>query len=255
MVIYPPASPDLFTVSMFTIKWYGFLITLAVVGSYLLILKEVKKQKIDESKLDSVFLITILLGVIGARLGYVLQNMSDFFSQPLAIIKVWDGGLSIHGAIILGATGLYLASRRYKINFLNLANIFAPFLMISGAIGRWGNYFNQEIIGKPSAAVIRLYVSESNRPVGYEENQYFHPVFLYESVLLALGFAVYLIFKKRIADKALIYTLIYYSLVRIIVEFWRIDYRPIFMHFDLAQWVSFGIIVVSGVIGLTFRKK
>lgn len=248
-------SPYIIHTNFLSLRWYGFLIGLAILISYYLSLREIKKEKIDEGKFDSIFLVTVLAGILGARLGFVIQDTGYFISHPKEIFAFWDGGLSIHGAIILGTAALIISTNVLKIGFFRLANIISPYLLLSGAIGRWGNYFNKEIIGKPTEGLLKIFIPEQLRPKGYSEFSHFHPVFLYESVLLFSAFIAFLFFKKRIKKFAISYTLITYSLIRIIVEFWRIDYKPIVSYFDLAQIVSFGIIIVTGVLTLTFRPK
>jgi phosphatidylglycerol:prolipoprotein diacylglycerol transferase len=248
-------SPYIFQSSLVSVRWYGFLIALAVLLSYYLALREIKKEKISENKFDSIFLITVICGIIGGRIAFVIQDLHYFSKHLLEIPAIWDGGLSIHGAIILGSLGLIISCKSYKINFLKLANIISPYLLMSGAIGRWGNFFNHEIIGKPTEHFPKMFVPEFYRPLNNINNAYYHPVFLYESVGLMLMFAIYLLLKKRLNNYAITYTLIAYSAVRIIVEYWRIDYKPIFYHLDLAQIVSFAIIIVTGVLTLTFRRK
>ena len=250
-----PYSEFLFQSSSISVRWYGFLIALGVLSAYFISLNEVKKSKISESKFDSIFLLTLLFGIIGARLGFVVQNTSYFGHHLIDIVKIWDGGLSIHGALILGVIALLVSTRKAGISFVKIANIIAPNVLLAGAIGRWGNFFNQEIIGKPTNFILKLYIDPIHRPIGFENISNYHPVFLYESVLLIIAFIIYRILKNRIGERAWIYTLIVYSLIRIIVEFWRIDYKPFFIGLDLAQIVSSVIILVTIVAALTFRKK
>jgi phosphatidylglycerol:prolipoprotein diacylglycerol transferase len=221
-------------------------------------LVEARREKIPENKFDSVFLLTLLSGIIGARIGFVLQNTAYFGQHFAEIFKIWDGGLSIHGAIIMGTVALYLSIKVTKLDFKKIANIIAPNILLAGSIGRWGNFFNQEIIGKPTNSFLKIFIDPAHRPPGLENVSYYHPVFLYESILLLFAFVFYRILKNRLENYALVYTLIIYSLIRMIVEFWRIDYKPILWKFDLAQLVSLGIILVTlafGAVTLTKKQK
>ncbi len=249
------SSPYIFKTDFISIKWYGVLVALAIALCYVLILREIRQGKVDENKFDTFFLITILSGLIGARIGFVIQNISYYSQDILGIFKFWDGGLSIHGAIILGVLGLYISTRVLKLNFVKISSIIAPYLFLGGAIGRWGNYFNEEIIGKPATGLLKMSVSLANRPLEFENIQYFHPVFLYESILFILAFALYFIFRNSLKNHAIYYTLIVYSLIRVIIEFWRIDYRPIFIGFDLAQLVSLAIIFISIIFYFVLSNK
>ena len=254
MIINSPRSPYLIHTDLLTIRWYGVLIALAILISYFFILKAIKQNKISENKFDSVFLITVVSGIIGARLAFILQNTSYYFAHPKEMFFIFDGGLSIHGAIILGVIALILSCRKIKLDPLKVGNIMAPYLLLSGAIGRWGNFFNQEIVGKPTEGFFKLYISPQNRPIGFESHAYFLPVFAFESLLLFSFFVIFFA-TKRFRDYALVYTLITYSIARIIVEFFRIDYKPIFIGLDFAQIVSFAIIIVACIVALTYKKK
>jgi phosphatidylglycerol:prolipoprotein diacylglycerol transferase len=130
-------------------------------------------------------------------------------------------------------------------------------VLISGAIGRFGNFFNQEIIGRPTDFFAKMYIFDGYRPAGYEQYNFFHPVFLYESLLLAAFFCLYIfVFKRKFGEKfAIAYTLIAYSLSRIAVEPFRIDYKPLFAKLDLAQLVSIGIIAIGIAFYVWERKR
>lgn len=240
-------------IGLLKFRWYGILIALGILFSYLISV-EILKKKYSESTIDYTFLITVVAGLIGARLGFILQNTDFYFSQPLEILKISSGGLSIHGAIILGLIGLWLSSKIFKYKLLDFADKMVVQLFIAGSIGRWGNFFNQEIVGKPSNLIGKIFIAPSNRPVGFESFEYFYPVFLYESILLMLAFFIYIKFfnYKRLG---LVYTLFFYSLIRILVEPLRIDYKPIFLGLDLAQIVSLSIMIVAIIIYIFQNRR
>lgn len=133
----------------------------------------------------------IISGIIGARLYYCLVNYSYYIQNPLEIFFIRQGGLSIHGAIIAGALALFYFSKRYKIPFLCLTDIFLCGTILAQSIGRWGNFFNSEAFGLPCDLPWKLYIPISHRPLEYINFEYFHPTFLYES-LLDLGIFVVL---------------------------------------------------------------
>jgi phosphatidylglycerol:prolipoprotein diacylglycerol transferase len=133
----------------------------------------------------------IISGIIGARLYYCLVNYSYYIQNPLEIFFIRQGGLSIHGAIIAGALALFYFSKKHKIPFLCLTDIFLCGTILAQSIGRWGNFFNSEAFGLPCDLPWKLYIPISHRPLEYINFEYFHPAFLYES-LLDLGIFVVL---------------------------------------------------------------
>lgn len=244
-------DPNFISIGTFTIKWYGFLVACAVSIAYFLADKEMVKNSVKASAAEAIPIYVILLGLIGARIGFVVQNIPYFSKHVLGIFALWDGGLSIHGAILGGMIGIWVAVSIYRESFLKVANSIAPTIFLAGAIGRLGNFFNQEIIGQPTQAPWKMYIAEQNRPAGYENFDFFHPVFLYESILFIFFYLMYLLLAKKYGNGfGFAYTLIFYSATRIIVEFWRIDYKPILGPFDLAQTVSFGIILIGLIVAV-----
>ncbi len=252
-------DPNFILIRTFTIKWYGFLIACAVLIAYFLADKEMIKNSIKSTSAEAIPIYVIAFGFIGARLGFVVQNIPYFSKNLLEVVRIWDGGLSIHGAILGGLIGIWIAASIYREKFLKIANLIAPTIFLAGAIGRFGNFFNQEIIGQPTDVWWKMYIAPQNRPAGYENFDFFHPVFLYESILFVFFYLIYLCLSKKYGSRfGFAYTLIFYSVTRIIVEFWRIDYKPTLGPFDLAQLVSFGIILIGlivAVMTLTKGKK
>lgn len=169
-------------------------------------------------------------GVIGGRLYHVLTDWSTYFSENgrgfLAAFKIWEGGLGIWGAIALGGVGAYIAARRMHISFAPLADALAPGIVLAQAIGRWGNWFNQELFGRPTTLPWGLEIAAVHRPVGYEEFETFHPTFLYES-LACIAIAAILIWadKKFVLGYGRVFALYValYSAARGAIETLRID--------------------------------
>lgn len=230
-------------------RWYGLIITFGLALAYYLSRGEILKNKIPEDKFEIIFLIIIFFGLIGARIGFVIQN-THYFGQNIGqIFQVWQGGMSIHGGIIAGIIAAYFAAKKYKINFLNLANIVAPYLFLAAAVGRFGNFFNSEIIGRPTDLPWKMFVGSNFRPTEFANTQYFHPVFLYELILLFIAFIIYQKIKAKVGFQiGFTYTLIVYNTIRVFVEFFRADWHPLFYYLDLAQLVSLGLIVVGVVV-------
>ncbi|MCQ2744495.1 MAG: prolipoprotein diacylglyceryl transferase [bacterium] len=194
----------------------------------------------------------IVFGIIGARLYYCLLNSDFYLRFPTEIIAIRHGGISIHGAILGGLIGLLIFAKRHKLSVLKLADISVIGLAIAQSIGRWGNFFNSEAFGRPTELPWKLYIAPQYRPIPYEGYEYFHPTFLYESILdlgiFLLLFAVVKFGKnKKDGNLALIY-LILYSFVRIFVEHYRIDSVLYIMGIPVAIIVSVFIIFIVGII-------
>lgn len=242
-----------FAIGSFEVRWYGIMIGLGAIAAYSFIFAESKRKNVIPENIDSVILLVFVLGLIGGRLGFVIQNISYFSRNPLEMIKLYHGGLSIHGALICGLIALLISAKIFKVSFYKIADTIAPPVLLAIAIGRWGNFFNQEIIGQPTNVPWKMYVATFYRPAGFEGYTYFHPVFIYESLSLTIIFFLYW---RLLRDRniGLIFTLYAYCLVRIIVEFWRIDYKPIILGLDLAQIVSFAIILATGIIYYLAKK-
>lgn len=224
-------SPVAFRVFGLEVRWYGLLIAfallLAILVSYLL----AKYRNFKEEEIINFAPFAIIAGIIGARLLHVAVNWS-FYSRNLSSIFAFrQGGLAIQGVIIGGFIALIIFARVRKIDFWGFADSIAPALALGQAIGRWGNFFNQEAYGRPTGSKIGIFIEPDKRVPGYESYEYFHPTFLYESIANLLLFIIlivlHIVFKKK-KDKVpngVIFNLylIIYSLYRIFIEYYRID--------------------------------
>lgn len=248
-------DPVAFSIYSFSVKWYGILIALGALVAYLFINDEAKRRGIDRNTVESAVLVALIFGLIGARLGFVIQNVSYFLASPLEIFNTRLGGLSIHGALILGLVALYLYLKKSKkVQFGEIIDLVSPAVLLAIAIGRWGNLFNYEIVGQPTDFLWKMFVPLQYRVNDFSSSEFFHPVFLYESVLLAVLFIIYRLYLRE-KEIGFVYAFVGYCDVRIFVEFFRIDYRPIFVGLDLAQIVSFVIIIAVLLINQKIRAK
>ncbi len=213
---------------------------------------------------DAVFLVSVTGGIVGARLLFVFYNFSYFSAYPSEIPAIWHGGWVWHGGLIGGALALFVYSRIKKIPFLLLTDILAPCLALAQSIGRWGNYFNQELYGKPTDLPWALFIDIEHRMTGFESSAYFHPTFLYESLWSFVLFIVLFLVSIRFAiprgatiQPGLITALYLFfaSLGRFGIEFIRIDDVPIFWGLRAPQWIALTLIGVAIAILLQRRKK
>ena len=177
---------------------------------------------------------------------------------PTEILAIRHGGISIHGAILGGLVGLIIFAKRRKLSVAKLCDVSAIGLALAQSIGRWGNFFNSEAFGTPTNLPWKLYIAPQYRPIPYQDVNYFHPTFLYESVLdLAIfGILIFILKKnwnRKEGNLAFIY-LILYSFARIFVETLRIDSVRDIFGIPVAIFVSICIIVLSS-IALIVRKS
>ena len=194
----------------------------------------------------------IIFGILGARIYYCALNYDFYLRFPTEIIAIRHGGISIHGAIIGGASGLWLFARRHKLNIKKLFDTVAVGLPLAQAIGRWGNFFNSEAFGAPTNLPWKLYIAPQYRPIPYQNDLFFHPTFLYESILDVVIFVILFLMAKNNKIKkdgnlVLLY-LVLYSIVRIIVESFRIDSVKYVLGQPVAIFVSVGIIILSIIL-------
>jgi len=224
--------------SSFHIYFYGILIMAGVVAAAFLGQAEAKRRGIKTDYIWDALFWVVLAGIIGARLWHIFTPPPSMIEQgittkwylthPLDMLNIRNGGLGIPGAIIGGALALLIYCRNKKISFLTLADTVIPGVALAQAIGRWGNFFNQEVYGKPTNLPWKLYIDTAHRIQGYQNNDYYHPLFLYESLWNVLIMAVLLWMARRFekwlkpGDLFLIY-MIMYSIGRFSLEFLRLD--------------------------------
>ena len=224
-------TPDrvAFTIGSFSVYWYGVLIACAVLISVLYCAYYMKKKNFPEDAIYNVALWCIPLAIVFARLYYVIFSFSYYKNDLLSIFYIWEGGLAIYGAVIGGALGVYIACRRHHYKFLEVADIIAPVLALSQAIGRWGNFFNQEAYGQPVYLAERQFfpyaVYIGNPGVGATQH-WFQATFFYESMAcLAIALILHFIIRKKAKLPGTVFFsyLILYGLERAFVEGLRSD--------------------------------
>lgn len=217
--------------------------------------KIAKRYEINSDTLFDLAFWLIINGLIGARLYDVFLQFSYYLENPLDVFKIWQGGLAIHGGIIAGLITIYFFAKKHKIYFWKLCALLVPGLSLAQAIGRWGNYFNQEIFGLPTNLSWGIPIDLINRPLNYISSDFFHPTFLYESFGSLLIFfilsavTIYLIKKSKLNNYSFILIsaiyLLLYSVLRFSLEFIRIDEAPNFIGMRWPQFISLIIIFIS----------
>jgi len=163
-----------------SIRWYGVLIALAVLVGTTLAQRQARRKGLDPDPLTNAIVLAIICALVGARLYYVAFNW-DYYAANLAkIVAVWEGGLAIHGGLLAGLLGGGAYALLRRLPLAHYLDICAPSLILAQAIGRWGNFFNQEAFGTPTDVPWRLYIDPAHRPPALAPFEFFHPTFLYE---------------------------------------------------------------------------
>ncbi len=210
------------------IYWYSIFIFLGILSGCTLVYFEAKKQHFSMEQLFDLIFYTMIAAIIGARVYYVIFNLDYYITNPLQIFEIWHGGLAIHGGIMAGLLFLVFYTRKKKINLLKLLDILVVGLIIGQVIGRWGNFFNGEAYG---AVISRAALVKQGLPNFIIEGMcidgfYHQPTFLYESVANLIGFILLLFIRKykylKVGQLTGSY-LIWYSLVRFVIEGMRLD--------------------------------
>lgn len=259
MIPSPPFTS--IPIGPFEIHLYGIIIALALTLCYYTLSKLAKNKNISQEEIDHYFFLSIPFAILGARAYHVGTNW-DYYMQHLNLIPaIWNGGLGIMGGVITVIITLYILTKRKHRTFFELTDLFAIILPLGQAIGRWGNYFNQELYGKPTQLPWGVYIDPQHRLQGYENDQTFHPTFLYESLLNLCNF-IFLLFicKKRPHLPPGIITAVYfinYGIIRFLVELIKIDpdvtaqIGPL----RVPQYFSLLLIITGTVLLITIQKR
>ncbi len=245
-------DPVLFEIFGFEIRWYSVLILLAVIIAYFLILNESKRFQISKEFIFNLMFWVLIFGILGARLYYVVFNFNYYKSNPIEILKIWNGGLAIHGGMLFGLITIIIYCKKYHIRIKKMLDIMAPALIIGQAIGRWGNFFNQEAYGKVVAykTLVNMKIIPQFVIDNMSINGVYHlPMFYFESLGCLLGFIILLIIRRRKYTKisqVFASYLVIYGLIRFFIEFFRTD-ALMLGSIRIAQVVSV-IMFLGGII-------
>ncbi len=251
--MFASPGPIALQIGPLAIRWYGLLIATAVLLGTSLAHREAIRRGEDPDQLLNVIVVGVMSALIGARLYYVLFNWGYYGPRPLKILAVWEGGLAIHGGILGGVLATAIYTIRKKLPLLIYLDTMAPSLVLGQAIGRWGNFFNQEAFGIPTDLPWKLYIEPYHRPSRLAAFEFFHPTFLYESVWdLGVFVVLYFLLRRRLEQTPGALSLCYlglYSMGRFFIEGLRID-SLMLGPLRVAQVVSLALMAAS-VFGLT----
>ncbi|MDD4796471.1 MAG: prolipoprotein diacylglyceryl transferase [Eubacteriales bacterium] len=239
------------------IYWYGIIMSLALLCGVLLARKTAKRAGLDPDSIFDVALLVVPLAIIGARLYYVIFMWKDFYAQQpfIEVFKMWNGGMAIYGGVIGGVIGAWIYARWKKVKMLTLLDVLAPCLILGQAIGRWGNFINQEAFGyaisNPALQFFPLAVFIE------ADGAYHMATFFYESAwnFLVFGFLLWATYKKknRRDGDIFLYYLLLYGLGRMVIEGLRTD-SLYFLNIRVSQWLS-GIMVLLALGMLIYNAR
>ncbi len=235
------------------IYWYGLLMMIAIVAGLAVTLFLSKRFQVDRDDLWDLAFWLVVGALIGARLYHVALEFSYYISHPVDIFKIWQGGIAIHGAWIGGLLVVWWWAKYHGYSLLDLLDLLVPGVALGQAIGRWGNYFNQELFGLPTNKPWGIPISPENRPPGFAEFTYFHPTFLYESLgnLLIFVILLWLIRRKKFSGQVFWHYLLFYSILRVVMESLRIDATLLVLGVRWPQLLS----ILLAVVAVLFLAK
>ena len=252
-----------FTLFGLNLHWYGLLLALAILVSYRIAEKRVQRLGISADAFSRLAVLALVFGFVGARLWHVATDWWDYLTEPLAVFYVWRGGLSIFGGLLGGAIGLWWGFRclpRKQVSFLHLSDSIILALPIGQAIGRLGNWVNQELYGLPTNLPWKIYISPEHRLPGFEQFSYYHPLFAYEAGALVLfAIAVWQLEKIRPQTWRIgrgwitVSYIFFYCGLRFLLDFIRPDKQLLFAAVGVNQVVVALVAISLGSV-LYLRK-
>ncbi|MGH7299697.1 MAG: prolipoprotein diacylglyceryl transferase [Candidatus Rokuibacteriota bacterium] len=231
------------------IRWYGILMATAILVGFWLVHRRAVQEGLPADDILRAGQWGVVAGLVGARLYEVVFNWDYYGRVPWKIIAVWEGGLAIHGGLIVGPLVGALLAWKWAVPVLRALDVIAPSMVLGQAIGRWGNFFNEEAFGAPTDLPWKLYISPPHRPPDFQRFDFFHPTFLYESLWDLLVFAVLVLWlRPRIGRHpgAVFFAYIgLYSVGRFFIEALRLDSFWV-AGFRVAQLASVAGLLVAG---------
>ncbi|KQR55004.1 prolipoprotein diacylglyceryl transferase [Leifsonia sp. Leaf336] len=255
-------------IDIFGLHWriqtYAIMILIGIVVAALWTSRRLTKRGAEPGVILDILLWAVVLGIIGARLYHVFTHPSDYFyagANPWNVFAIWEGGNAIFGSLIGGAIGIWIACRISGLRFWSVADALAPALLLAQAIGRLGNYFNQELFGLPTNLPWGLQIDAGNKaiPVGLPDNTLFQPLFLYEIIWNVIGVVVILFLERKFRlqwGKTLAVYLIWYGLGRSYLESIRIDPSEFsLLGIPSNVWAAFLAVVLGIVIFIVQSRR
>ncbi|GLI85144.1 prolipoprotein diacylglyceryl transferase [Rossellomorea marisflavi] len=255
-----PIDPIAFELGPISVHWYGVIIGLGIALGMYMVIRESKRQGLHPDTFIDLLVWAIPIAIISARIYYVAFEWNNYYADhPEDIIKIWNGGIAIHGALIGSVLTTIVFAKVRGLSFWKLTDIAAPSLIVGQAIGRWGNFINQEAHGRE---VSRQFLENLHLPrfiidQMYIDGAYYHPTFLYESLWNVVVLILLLIIRRKVKSlrrgELFLTYVIGYSIGRFFVEGMRTD-SLMLGDFRFAQVISVALIVAA-IVTMIYRRK
>jgi len=257
----PSPSQGVWNLGPLPIRAYALIIVVGIIVAVWLGSRRYQERGGTQGVITDIAIWAVPFGIVGGRLYHVITDNQLYFGPDgkglLAALRIWDGGLGIWGAVTLGALGAWIGARRAGVLLPPIADAIAPGIALAQAIGRWGNWFNQELFGAPTDLPWGLEIDVANRPSGYEQYATFHPTFLYESVWM-VGVALVVIWADRRFrmghGRAFALYVLLYCVGRLWIESLRIDEAHHILGLRLNVWTSI-LVGIGALIYLVLSSR
>jgi prolipoprotein diacylglyceryl transferase len=251
-------SPDVngFDIGPLRVNLYGVAIALGVIAAIWLATRRFEQRGGDPKTIERASIIAVVVGILGARTGYVITH-TDQMDGVLDALRIWDGGLAFFGGLLAGGIAMIWVMRREGANIPDVADSVAPAIPLAQAIGRWGNYFNQELYGTPTDLPWGLEISVDNRIQKYADSATFHPTFLYESLLnlIVVGLIIWIEKRFKPAPGSLFTVyLVLYGIVRFLMELLRTDDQNVYFGVRNNGWIALAV-SIGGTIAYVIMQR
>ncbi|HCV8138613.1 TPA: prolipoprotein diacylglyceryl transferase [Staphylococcus aureus] len=247
-IVFNYIDPVAFNLGPLSVRWYGIIIAVGILLGYFVAQRALVKAGLHKDTLVDIIFYSALFGFIAARIYFVIFQWPYYAGNPGEIIKIWHGGIAIHGGLIGGFIAGVIVCKVKNLNPFQIGDIVAPSIILAQGIGRWGNFMNHEAHGGP---VSRAFLEQLHLPNFIIENmyingQYYHPTFLYESIWDVAGFIILVNIRKhlKLGETFFLY-LTWYSIGRFFIEGLRTDSLMLTSNIRVAQLVSILLILIS----------
>ncbi|NHF50116.1 prolipoprotein diacylglyceryl transferase [Staphylococcus aureus] len=247
-IVFNYIDPVAFNLGPLSVRWYGIIIAVGILLGYFVAQRALVKAGLHKDTLVDIIFYSALFGFIAARIYFVIFQWPYYAENPSEIIKIWHGGIAIHGGLIGGFIAGVIVCKVKNLNPFQIGDIVAPSIILAQGIGRWGNFMNHEAYGGP---VSRAFLEQLHLPNFIIENmyingQYYHPTFLYESIWDVAGFIILVNIRKhlKLGETFFLY-LTWYSIGRFFIEGLRTDSLMLTSNIRVAQLVSILLILIS----------